>query len=690
MAGSFEILRITACSDHPVRNSAEELIYGNHALWEVNDPRVDDKSPEASLSPNVFSYDFTSALSANSTLYATVKVVDDKLYGADYILQGSQDGTVVFTSEAFTISSSEEITAATHVITPHDSSSPISFRGDFTWTLIPKEQKEVGQVEHPSQQKTRLELYWIAKEIDESFLAGLSGIYVNFLRHAIPSYAFGGAPKAQPPFNATQQAFYNYSKVYDTAGGYPSFVVSSSGGTFNYRYYIMPAYQGGPLGALQTKVNCYDQTAMVQVSSTIGAVRPFWLYQEPNGWINTTRLVGVPLDCNNPFFRSNNTSAFMPVNDLNRTQFGNHAFNGHPPNNSAIYDACGGPHLGNESAAAYVQAAIDRTTNLYSIKQTRPGTVSDIQIKNGVTSVLSRFASPANAKIKKGVEDFLQKCSVKNAKQSSQVHWDDVSQWVKAILGDGCEVAFQDTTVGDGVVESLWHLKGASKACSDVMVRVWALTLVGEDGDLDYDKSCLAAFDQLAFKLQDLQLDVGPNAEKLDTLWAPTPFDDYAQYALQYAAQVTEGRFLIVSGNFMIDISGGPSSAALEPLVRKLLVHTTVDTPSSRHIPKLTKHSYEIPDINRGASDEVMGLFTTFDLKCNVDDLVAAARADVEGHGLLLSKYTVSGDKDAKTSTVTFTFVTRAVGTHNVDFRFEEALTMNTSTKRIQITVIDA
>ncbi|KAF9533752.1 hypothetical protein CPB83DRAFT_844475 [Crepidotus variabilis] len=694
MAESFQILCITAHSDQPIRNSSKELIYGSHTLWDINNSYVDDKGSKGSLAPNAFSYDFVSPLSKNSALHVTLKVINNELCGSDYILQGSQDDTTVFESEAFSITSAKEVTAAVHVTAPHISPGTLSFKGDFLWTLTPKGQQQASaNVEYSSREKTGLELYWISKDIHEIFLAGLSGIDIEFLRSAILRFDFKDISKPQSklltPADATQRAFYSYSKVYDTTSGAPHFGVTYAGGVFNYTYYVSPAYPNGPAGGLQRIVNCYDQAAMVQVLATLGNTRPTWLFQQPNGWINTTALIGITQWCNNPFFSSNNTAPLVNINDPNRTRFGNHAFNGHPPNSTFIYDACGGPHLGTENPAQYVQSSIDAVTNLYAIQHTRPGTVADIQVMGGVTGVLAtRLTRPADSTVSKGVSKFLQKCRISNTKQSSQTHWDDVGKWAKQVLGKNCDVAFHDTILGDGVVESLWHLKGAEGVDGDIVARVRVSTRIGQDGKLHYDHSSSAAFDDLAFALQDVELDLGPNAEKLDTLWAPAPFEEYAHHALQYGPEVAGGRFLVVSGNVMVDISGGPSSAALEPIVRKVLTHTTVDTPASLHIPKVTKQVYDIPQTNKGPSNEVKGLFTTFDVECQVDDLVVATRADVEGHGLLLSKYTVQGNKDAKTSTVIFTFVTRAVGTHNVDLRFEEGLTMNTSAKRIQITVL--
>jgi len=492
----------------------------------------------------------------------------------------------------------------------------------------------------------------------------------------------------------TQSVFSGYSKSYDTVSGSPHFGVTYYGGTFAYYYYVATK-PPGPKGSLRPIVNCYDQAAMTQVMASLGPIRASWLFLKPYGYIRPTRIVGVPERCNNPFFMSTDPPLppLIGMDDPRRTGFGNHVFNGifssYGTPNDRIYDACGGPHLGAENPAFYVQESIDSSTNLYRVTHTRCGTAGDIVGFQGVTrAALTGLDDSAMSENKK---NLLQRASVSNAKLYSQVHWADVSNWAKVVLGEGCNIAFEDIDIGSGVAKTLWHLTNVDGIDGDVVVRVRAETRTGGDGNLDIEQSSRAALDNLAYTLTDTQLDLGPNDERLDTLWVPAPFNDHAQHALQHAANVPRGRFLVVSGNFMIDISGGSSSAALEPVARKLLTHTTVDKHFSLHIPAVTRSTYEIPETSRGASNEVVkGIGSAFDVKCEVDDLIATGSADVEGHGLLLSKCQVERNEAAKTSTVTFRFVTRSVGTHDVDLRFMEALTMNACAKRIQVAVVDA
>lgn len=695
---SFEILRITAHSDHPVRNSAEDLIFGNHVLWEGDNW----EGAKGSLAPNVFSYDFASPLASNSSLNVTIKVIDLELLGAEYRLHGTLRGSNVFESDIFTFTSRDEVTLVARVAEPHSSPDPLTFNGDFMWAL----EQERSHRKLECTNRTRLELYWVSADIHEIFLAGLSGIPVDFLRSVFASIDSELKTDTSDPKpttiaatnnwpTVTHSVFFNYSKEYDTVRGASHFGLGPYGGTFDYKYYIS-AKAGGRQGSLQPIVNCYDQAAMVQVVGSLGTSRPTWLHMKPSGYINPTNLVGIYQKCNNPFYRSTNppTPPLIGINDRRRTRFDRHVFNGnlaqfHNGGFMRIYDACGGPQVGTQNPVGYLNTTIDKKTTLYT-PSTPYGTVSNIKQYAGVVTVLKALPRLDDTEMADNTKMFLQRCDTSASKPHAQVHWEDVAPWAKSVLGGRCEVAFHDSSIGRGVAETLWHLTNVDGIDGDIVVRIRTETCVDEDGNLHFEKSAQMAFEDFAFLLRNIELDLGPNDEGIDTIYAPAPFADYAQYALQHAAHIPDGYFLVVSGNHVISISGGSSSGALEPVVRKLLAHTTVDKPFSLHIPVVTELWYKIPEARRGGSNEtVKGIASTLDVKCQVDGSVAAARADVEGHGLLLSKVDIDGNQADKTSTVTFKFVTRAVGTHDVDLHFKHSPTMTTGTKSIQITVVD-
>lgn len=474
--------------------------------------------------------------------------------------------------------------------------------------------------------------------------------------------------------------------------GASHFGLSMTGGRFQYSYYIASRTGGAP-GSLQPIVNCYDQAAMVQVSTTVGTNRASWLLLNPFGYINTTYLVGVPSQCNNPFF--NSVSPPLPpligINDQRRTAFGNHVFNGTlsvwNPTNDFIYDSCGGPFYGPDPQT-YVSATIDTTTNLYGTAW-RPGTVADIAQFNGVTSVTR--INPGNLRKSKMVEDLLNRSFSDIAKSTSQVHWDDVATWAGRVIGPNIDVAFHEIHVGIAVVEALWHLTGVDYGAEDdnLVFRVKIDTCVGSDGKLDVTESSAAALNDLRFALKNTQIELGPDDEVLKTLWEPASLSEFAGYSLQLRPSISRGRILLVSGNAFIDISGSTSSASLKPIVHNVLSHTTVDKPSSLDIPKVTDHLFDIPESGRGDRDNVVkGIGTRFSVSCHVSGLIVAATADVADFGLLLQDETIERNASQNTSTVKFTFVTRTLGKHDVSLRFASVEALTSSIKEIEVEVV--
>ncbi|KAF8151005.1 hypothetical protein B0H34DRAFT_678719 [Crassisporium funariophilum] len=688
----FQILKITAYSDHPVRNSVGKLIFGHHVLWEGDNLGQDDKG---SLAPNIFSYDFISPLASKASLQITIKAIHSGHVGGEYRLCGALDATRIIESDLFTVGSKGEITMAAHVIEPVRSAVPFSWNAEVSWSLGHKGTGRKIDCAYP--RTTQLELYFISDDIHEIFLAGRSGVPVELLRNEFPSLFHDrglvpdtsksqtGAVVVDPARNkeATQQAYGNYSKKYDTTFGKSHFGMSNIGGKFNYGYYI-EAGPNGQAGSLHAIVNCYDQAAMVQVLGRFGTAKPSWLFQRPYGYITATQLVGIPSLCNNPFFSSNQSPQNIGINDLRRTAFGNHVFNGllsqFDPKNDRIYDACAGPHLGTEAPLAYLAVAIDKVTDLYQVDGTEPGAVSNITQHRGVTTLLRASdstmtgTSPAGSNL--GLESLIEKAAVDNPKPLSQVHWHDVTQWVKSVLKERCNIAFQEIDIGSRAVEALWHLTGVDGVDGDeLVVRVRVETCIGNDQKLDIRRSSSAALDHLRFQLKNTQ----------------PPFGDFAQYSLQYATGLPQGRILLVSGNHMIEFSGGSSSSALEPVVRVLLTHTTVDKPFSLDIPQITHHHFEIPEGSRGhASNIVKGIGSTFTVECQLDQVIAAGTTEVNDFGLLLSECTIRSNTANATSAVSFAFVTRKLGTHTVDLHFATAMALTSNSKRVQVTVVHA
>jgi len=177
----FQILKITANSDHPVRNSDGHLVFGTHILWEKGNANNED---EGSFPLNVFSYEFKSPVPASSSIRVTVEPLDNGLVGGEYRFQGTFDNVVVFESDFVTVDSMEPIIITANVVQPEQSPGPFSWSGLFTWGVKHKlTSDETSCV--PSE--TYLELYWVSKDLDPIFLSGRSGIPADLLRHFIPS-----------------------------------------------------------------------------------------------------------------------------------------------------------------------------------------------------------------------------------------------------------------------------------------------------------------------------------------------------------------------------------------------------------------------------------------------------------------------------------------------------------------------
>ncbi|PPQ96608.1 hypothetical protein CVT26_010740 [Gymnopilus dilepis] len=721
----FRVLQITAYSDHPVRNSAGELIFGQHVLWEHDTSYI--ASGGTLNSQCIFL-----RLRLSSRLNVTIQVVNSDLVSKEYVIVGILNGQRFFESEPQLVNSQEEVVVAVNVVKERVTTQPGSLNGEFTWMMVLKGDESSQEDQYGCDQKTHLELYWTSTFLHEIFLGGLSGIHVSFLRHVIPSLKLDATSAcllrlliiANEAFDPTSEtdvmgvpwpeaariAFYRCSKRYDTLVGGAHFGVTMEGGKFYYNYYGAPN-SSNKYGTLCPLVNCYDQAAMFEVTASFRLrQRPSWLLLSPAGYINSTVLVGVPGACNNPFFQLTRTPQFLwNINHPRRTAFGNHVFNGtlkpwNPSYNwyyDRIYDACHGPHQGASSPYNYLISSIDRVTKLYGTRAppgvpARPrtfGWLTNIKQHKGVTNTVWRLTSSNAMNVSAATKDFLQKCAAAEAKPLSQILWDDAAQWSQSVLGDQCHVAYKEVTLAEGVAELLYHFADAAKVGSDVVVRVRVETHTDQDGYVDHEASASAALDYLTFQLHNHQLYLGANHEDIETLWAPAieGFEDHAQYAVQLAPDIPRGRVLIASGNYMIDISGGSSSAALAPVVRQLLMHTTIERlPGPHTIPAITDCLIDIPEDVRGADDEVRGIASTFNVKCQVDRMISAASADIEGFGLLLSKYDVQWNEDHKTSTVIFTFVTRLAGTHDVDLHVAEAMTMATSSKRIRVSVIES
>jgi len=351
----FRLIRIEASSDHPLVNTEGKIIIGKHVLW-----RPGDVSPKGSLQPNAFGYKFGSSVPAASRMTVTIKILDIELLWCEAMLYGTVNGDRVMQSGFFVIKTTQEIPLQVNVTRPNTSAKPFGWNANVVWGMELRQSKNPVVCVHPD--TTRLELYWISETLHPALKAGVP---VEFLRSVVPEIPirrFKDLSNLTPWFDfVATVAFGAMQKEYDTNTGAARFGVYIDGGTFQLTRYCSTADDDRRPGSRYRVVNCMDQAAYVELCCSL-LHRPSWLLQKPFGFINTTYLVGVNVPCNNPFFGTNHERAMVGINDLDRTQFCCHVYTGDSyhfdRDRDGIYDACGGPHRGDEDPSQYLASSI--------------------------------------------------------------------------------------------------------------------------------------------------------------------------------------------------------------------------------------------------------------------------------------------------------------------------------------------
>ncbi|KAK0455273.1 uncharacterized protein EV420DRAFT_1644911 [Desarmillaria tabescens] len=703
----FQVVQINARSDHPVRNSRDELIIGDHVLWNRSDPSAWVDGKKGSFQPNVFKYDFVSQVAATSSLTVKIQPLDIELIGAECLIYGMVGNDRVFQSDYFFIKSLNPVDVTTSVINPKTSSKPFVWNADVEWGMELR-LSHIG-VECVEPKISRLELYWIAQTLHRGFQN--RGIPVGFLRNVLKSdqsstsnVAAFNSTSSEWNQQMTQGVFGSMNKIYDTISGAAAFGVGAWGGIFNQSYYLAPD-ESGTEGMLYRHVNCMDQCAMLELSCSLqdGVRSTSWLVQQPFGYINDTHLVGVVnqqnqlIPVNNPFFGTDQSRSHVDINDPARTSFGCHVYNGHSRPfvlaSDGIYDACGGPHIGNEVAADYLASSIDTQTTLY-IHGLQPGTVNNIAVGDGVTGTDGHHWVPPVASegftelSRNAVSNILSPLTTETPNSVSHINWAHVPEWINDVLDEDWGVKFGRVSVGDSTTHAFWHL-GHDKAeeGSPLRVNVHVESVVNLSGALDTAGSEQAARDRLGTILTSTDRD--PEA-----LWVRGTLDEFGQYSLQYASDVAAGRVVVVAGNAIVDISGMSSSAALEDYARKLLGHTVrrdgppLTMPAIKRGPVRTTGNQEsmLLDDNTGRTT-VQGVDTRFSLYFELDKGVAAASATPEGTGILFDKYVIEEGLDGAVA-VDFMFVAHELGAHTVKVHFTDMETMVSVSKTIEVDVV--
>ncbi|KAG6815507.1 hypothetical protein H0H93_009624 [Arthromyces matolae] len=400
----FQLLQITANSDHPVRNSRNRTVVGSHTLWDPSNSNKD--GTVGSYEPNVFAYDFKSLVTETGFVNVKVQPMDPELSGAEVILIGSIGGKELLKSDYFFFKGpNQPITVTAHVVGILTSDHPFSLNGDVDWSVHLRQSDE--KLQRYGDGVTRLELYWIAKNRHRAFNDFLP---INFLRLVLKADQLKGTGaetekereggKLVATFTywyqqKTNEVFDAYNKQYDVFNGASHFNVTLWGGNFWLTRYT----DGG--GASNPIVNCMDQAGMLELACSLYTKATSWLCVQPFGYINQTHLVGIKdyhgtfYEINNPFFGNNPDRALVPPDANDRQAFRCHAFNGDSltwtnSSNQGVYDACGGPHAGTRNIVDYLDNDIDRTTPLYQRYPLRcpwPATAGEVIKAVGVEAI---------------------------------------------------------------------------------------------------------------------------------------------------------------------------------------------------------------------------------------------------------------------------------------------------------------
>ncbi len=334
------------------------------------------------------------ALSPSKKIDLAVKVKkDSRIAAAEWKLVGeiSSSRNVIFESDYYTFN--QGLDASDVVVTMHGWSSevPWGINEDISWTLMVEKGSSERRVLLP---QTPIEIYAVVKDIPPYYQSGLP---VEFLRiMALPTIKQNITSRADwiewavkqchaSSFDedlATKKPYTRpmHSFRYDVWSGSTRF---TSGSAFHMDAWLTNREDKDRWMTL----NCYDQSALVQVTLALGVPYTFLdakgkpvvrekgkklinygaLYKEPFGYIKATDLVGWG-QCDNPFF-CEDTSRKLLKNDPGdpranfRSAFYCHKWTYLRLTNEAYtfyaLDACAGPIAKPVLRDAYLEEVVD-------------------------------------------------------------------------------------------------------------------------------------------------------------------------------------------------------------------------------------------------------------------------------------------------------------------------------------------
>jgi hypothetical protein len=312
-------------------------------------------------------YLIKNAAGAKYDVEVKVKVTKSVNVTGNGKLLGNINGLVI---EGTCPTSAGEHTIAAKITEPPETIQ--SYRGTISWGL------DVESV--PTCQSlgsTLAEIYFVLAE--PSATPYKNGVWSEVLRFLCGKVGVIGEKEVDAvAAKVTTYCHSSHKLRYDTDRGASKYGVSQFGGEFNLSKYMVRK---------EPKCNCYDQAGAVQTFSLALGAAVGWRFLKPFGFIKPTNLVGVG-QCNNPFFKDDDTKKIVDEDSPDRTAFGNHAFANVPGGN--ILDGCAGPHAGSENPDQYVSASIDDKPSLYApyAGQFRAGKASDIIPGTGVSGVI--------------------------------------------------------------------------------------------------------------------------------------------------------------------------------------------------------------------------------------------------------------------------------------------------------------
>jgi len=220
----FTLVKLAATSDHPLRNSRGELITGFHTLWSSDTASEWADGKSGSFAPNIFAYESGSPVASSGHVDVTIQALDLELIGAEVIVLGSVGRKRVFQTDYFFIKSLANRVVTAHVVDPASSRNPFVKKGDVEWSMELRQPTRMVQAVGPS--TTRLELYWIGKNLHPAFW---NGIPVGFLRSVFDKVTpeddhatrVRRDNEAEHQWNmlGTDAVFGKYHKRYDTCNG---------------------------------------------------------------------------------------------------------------------------------------------------------------------------------------------------------------------------------------------------------------------------------------------------------------------------------------------------------------------------------------------------------------------------------------------------------------------------------------